>query len=257
MKVLTFKDIKSDIKHIISKCGVELYVIQFIMILFNVYSTYKQYSVYPKKDTVPALSDALFTIIEMLVTAILTIIIVTIINKVYEAEDYNKKEVIANSIKKLPRFILGYLIIGGLMLGALIAYSFIQIILRSPFFAWILGIVLIGVYIYILIRFCLAKYILVIEKDSGLVSRSKEFYMMDKVIMIKYFIVAMLTGIIPITLFISLPGWLGMELSKTAFLVTRLIINVINFILTPLISIAGLSIYKYFIGRNIKRGDTV
>ncbi|GMQ59066.1 hypothetical protein AN1V17_34630 [Vallitalea sediminicola] len=256
MKEITFEDVKSDIKNIISRCGVELYVIQFILILFNVYSTYKQYSVYPNKDTGAALSGAFFTIIEMLVTALLTIVVVTIINKAYEAEDYNIKEVIVDSIKKLPRFILGYLIIGGIMLGVLVIYSFIQIILRSPFFALIFGIALIVVYLYILIRFCLAKYILVMEKDSGLVSRSKEFYMRDKSTMIKYFVVAMLTGMIPITLLISLPGWLGMELSKTAFLVTRSIIHVIGFILTPLISIAGLSIYKYFIGSNIIRDDT-
>ncbi len=219
-----------------------------IRVAFNIYNTYESYNVYPNRNVTTSFSGVVFDGIEMLIGAILTIIMIMVINNNYERIDFNCKEVFIGSVKKLPRYIMGILIVGGIVVGSVIIYSFVHIFLQNTVIS-IIGIVMFAIAVgYILMRFSLMIYILILENGTRLITRSKEFYQQDKSLMIKYFFVSILTGILPGIILILLPDWLGIELSKSIFLITRVLINLIGFILAPIIYIVGLLIYKQYIG---------
>ncbi len=248
MENFTVDRVIHDTKEMLRRCGIAIYTIQLIRVAFNIYNTYESYNVYPNRNVTTSFSGVVFDGIEMLIGAILTIIMIMVINNNYERIDFNYKEVFIGSVKKLPRYIMGILIVGGIVVGSVIIYSFVHIFLQNTVIS-IIGIVMFAIAVgYILMRFSLMIYILILENGTRLITRSKEFYQQDKSLMIKYFFVSILTGILPGIILILLPDWLGIELSKSIFLITRVLINLIGFILAPIIYIVGLLIYKQYIG---------
>ncbi len=187
MEYFTVDRAINDTKEMLRRCGIAIYTIQFIMVAFNIYNTYQSYNVYPNKYATNSLSGFVFDGIEMLIGAILTIIMIMIINNNYERIEFNYKEVLMDSVRKLPRYILGFLIVGGIVLGTFIIYSITLIFLQNAVF-FIIGIIIFVISVmYILMRFSLMIYILILENGTRLIARSKELYQQDKNLMIKYF----------------------------------------------------------------------
>lgn len=250
MKNLTMDVLIRETKDILKRRGKIIYFVQLILTVFSVKTTYQLYSIYPDKVSSAYVSGYFSTIIELIISAILTIFMIMIINNGYEKIDVNYKQVLTNSIRKLPRYVLGFLIMGGILI-----LSFIIIFITTFLFRYILVIQYIGILLhviallYIMMRFSLIMYIMILESGTSLIKRCQEFYKLDKSLIIKYFIIIISIGIIP-ALFLTLPERLGIEFSKNAFLLTRLLVNLFHFILLPISYVLGLLIYKQYTGRH-------
>ncbi|GKX30751.1 hypothetical protein SH1V18_32310 [Vallitalea longa] len=251
MEELTLARIKNDVIQIVKRCGIAIYIVEFIKCIFNSYNTYQAYIAYFSNDTVGQLSQSIYNLLGIVITAVLSIISILIIDNSYEKINDNYPNIIKNSFKKLPKYILGYIVVGSFIIVALLICMVTIIALRGTLGTLVI-IIFIILFLYIMIRFCLLSYVLILEEGTNFISRSKELYLIDKSIMVKYYFATLIIQIIPTVLLTSLPNWMNIELSKTAFLSTRIGLIVIGLVLAPIIKIVGLSIYKCYIDEDLK-----
>lgn len=243
MEGLTLDKIKNDVIEILKRCGIAIYVVELIKCVFSIYSTYQTYITNYTNNTIGHSNQWIYELVGMIIIAVLTIITIVIINNSYEKINTSYIDVIKNSVKKLPKYILGYFVLGLLILVGIILSMFI------PILSSLIAIVVCS---YIMIRFCLLGYVLILEDGFHIIRRNKELYMTNKSTLVKYFFAILIVQLLPTTLLTSLPNWLNIELSMGAFLSTRIAIIIIGLVLSPIINIVGLSIYKYYIGEEIK-----